>query len=334
MTHRNPSYIHPPPGTDETARKVLDLLLPLRREDATHGHDIGRCFAPQIEQIGSFVHDGEPLLFTLPSFPCKSPNPAKVLGHLPDYGELLALRSLQKLCVDIAAVYRPGARMLICSDGHVFADVVRVSDERVTEYISDLRDMIELENLDRLAIYNLDDVYGPIDYERKRQLMLAEYGQSLESLRAEVKSDDRSLRMYRGITRFMVEDAHGPGLTLTKSALLKEARQQAYRVIQRSRAWSELVDHRIRRSVRLSIHPQACGTPKFGIRLLDIPDSWMTPWHSVAVRYGGRVVLMKRHQADQLGHLVIVDGRPSHYVAKEASPDFIPDDPSVNARAS
>jgi L-tyrosine isonitrile synthase len=304
-------------SNERIVREILALLVGLRREEVPHDHDIEYCFAPQLTQIGAFVHLGAPLLLTLPSFPCKSPNPAKVLGHLPDYGELLALRSLQQLGEQIAGIYSPGAKIIICSDGHVFADVVRVSDDHVSEYISALREMINGEGLDRLTIYSLDDAYGDLGWDEKRRRLVAEHSQPLEALRAEVKSDDRTLALYRGITRFMVEDAAVSEFTGTKSALLRDSRQRAYRVIQRSRAWGSLIDQRIERSVRLSIHPQACGTAKFGIRLLAISDSWMTPWHSVAVKYGRRVVLMKRQAADQVGRLVVVDGRPSHYIADQ-----------------
>ncbi|MFE2833690.1 L-tyrosine/L-tryptophan isonitrile synthase family protein, partial [Streptomyces mirabilis] len=30
------------------------------------------------------------------------------------------------------------------------------------------------------------------------------------------------------------------------------------------------------------MHTQPIGAPKFGIRLLDAPDAWTTPWHAVA----------------------------------------------------
>jgi len=310
---------HPPHETDtaETSRAILGLLLPLRREEAAHEHRPLECFAPQLAQIERFVRLGQPLLLTLPSFPCKSPNLRKVLGRLPDYGELLALRSLQRLCADIGTVYQPGARLLICSDGHVFADLIRVPDEHVTEYTAALRRMIATEGLDRIDLYTLDDVYGDLGYDEKRELLSETYGQSLESLRSEVKADERSLALYRGITRFMVEDGMGPTFTGTRSALLRDSRKRAYGVIQRSRAWSTLIDRQIEDSVRLSIHPQACETVKFGIRLLDIGDSWLTPWHAVAVQAGERVVLMKRHAAEEIGRVVTVDGRPSHFVAAD-----------------
>jgi hypothetical protein len=37
-----------------------------------------------------------------------------------------------------------------------------------------------------------------------------------------------------------------------------------------------------------------------------------------------RVVLMKRHAAEQIGRVVTVDGRPSHFVAVEAVRRSVP----------
>ena len=231
--------IDSPTTTDprRTVLRVLDLLTRLRREDAPHRHDTVTCFAPQLAQLDAFVRQDAPILFTLPAFPCKSPNPRKVLGHLPDLGEQLSLRSLQQLCDDVRRIHPPGARMLICSDGHVFSDLIRVPDDDVTEYTIALRELIERDGLDRIDLFNLDDVYGDRSYPEKRELMTAEHGQSIESLRAEVKSDERTLALYRGITRFMVEDGLGPVFHGTKSALLRDSRKRAYGVIQRSRAW-------------------------------------------------------------------------------------------------
>ncbi|MCU0683291.1 MAG: isocyanide synthase family protein [Polyangiaceae bacterium] len=298
----------------KVSESILSMLLPFRREEHPEHHENVRCFGPQLEQIGHFVGAGEELLFTLPAFPCKSPNTRKVLGHLPDLGELLSLRFLAQLCEDVGSVYAPGARLLICSDGHVFGDLVRVPDDHITEYTAVLREMIDLEGRGRLEVFNLDDVYGDLGYDEKRARLTAEYATSIDAIRAEVRADERALAMYRGMTRFMFEDALSPAYAGSRAALLRDSRHRAYGVIQRSRAWSDLIDRRLRGSVRLSIHPQACGTPKFGIRLLDIDDSWLTPWHSVAVRAGSRVTLMKRAEAEQVGRLVFAQERLGHFV--------------------
>ncbi|MFJ9543898.1 L-tyrosine/L-tryptophan isonitrile synthase family protein [Streptomyces sp. NPDC101225] len=65
----------------------------------------------------------------------------------------------------------------------------------------------------------------------------------------------------------------------------RKCRQHAYGVIQRSRAWGDLVADHHPHSVRLDI-PHPVGTPNLGIRLLGAPDVWTTPWHSAALRRG------------------------------------------------
>ena len=67
-------------------------------------------------------------------------------------------------------------------------------------------------------------------------------------------------------------------------------------------------------AVRLSIHPQTCGAKKLGIRLIG-NESWMTPWHGVALETKRGYVLIKRSQAIEMGAELIYDssGHPSHY---------------------
>lgn len=72
------------------------------------------------------IEHGKPIRMVLPAFPAKSPSRDKTLSHLPDHGEELALRNLNELCKRIGQIYEPGARIVICSDGRVFADVVRI----------------------------------------------------------------------------------------------------------------------------------------------------------------------------------------------------------------
>src|SRR5687768_6662952 len=149
----NASIDSAPSNVREVSESILRILLPFRREEHSEAHDLGVCFAPQIEQIEHFVRAGREISFTLPAFPCKSPNTRKVLGHLPDLGEMLSLRFLAQLCERVGEVYAPGARMLICSDGHVFGDLVRVPDDDITEYTTVLREMIELEGQGRIDLF-------------------------------------------------------------------------------------------------------------------------------------------------------------------------------------
>lgn len=65
----------------------------------------------------------------LPAFPCKSSNPKKVAGKLPDKGEEMALRTLHDFVRHVEEIYEPGARVWIISDGHVFSDCSKSSSE-------------------------------------------------------------------------------------------------------------------------------------------------------------------------------------------------------------
>lgn len=67
------------------------------------------------------VDKQEPIRMILPAFPFKSPNSRdKVLGHLPDFGDELALAHLNGLCENIGQIYKPGADVYISSDGLVY----------------------------------------------------------------------------------------------------------------------------------------------------------------------------------------------------------------------
>ncbi|WP_416986565.1 L-tyrosine/L-tryptophan isonitrile synthase family protein [Streptomyces sp. T028] len=294
-----------------TSAAILNLLLPHHRTTG-RAHASAEMFPHQLRQITDFVREGAPIVFTLPGLPCKSPNPAKVLGHLPDMGERLSLTFLQTLCTDIEQIYPPGARMVICSDGHIFGDLIGVPDEHIDAYSDELRTLIRQLGLGRLSVFDLRDALGDLPHDTKRAHVHERYGPTLDALRAEVRADGHALALYRGITRFLVEDtADFPG---TRSALQRECRQRAYGVIQRSRAWGDLIAEHHPHCVRLSIHPQPIGAPRFGIRLLDAPDAWTTPWHSAALhRADGTWTLLPRARAAQEGWLAYHEGMPSHF---------------------
>ncbi|MFJ9455709.1 L-tyrosine/L-tryptophan isonitrile synthase family protein [Kitasatospora sp. NPDC101447] len=299
-------------GPERLAARILGLLLPHRRAADPEFAARPEHFPLQLAQLADFIAAGEPIVFTLPGFPCKSPNPAKVLGHLPDEGERLSLTFLDRLCAEIGRLHEPGARILICSDGHIFGDLINVPDDHIDAYSDELTTMIAREGLRHLATFDLRAVLGDLPYDEKRARVHERYAPTVEELREQVLTEEETLRLYRGITRFLTEDA--VGFTGTRSALQRECRRRAYAVIQRSRAWGELIAEHHPRAVRLSIHPQPAGVAKFGIRLLAAADAWTTPWHSAVLhRPDGGWELLRSEEAARLGRAVLRDGRPSHY---------------------
>lgn len=310
--------------------KANEILLDVMRFRRVTGPDTvcnsapcQACLKPHIAKIVSAVSRGLPITFVLPAFPGKSPNPAKVLGTLPDMAERRALQFLQDLCDRIGQYYSPGARIILCSDGRVFSDVVGMRDNDVTAYQQELARMISGSGFTSISTFDLDDLYDGLDFDQMRTRLMEEYGESIDVLKSAIsrggKSDDcapddkEANRLYCGITRFLVEDAMFPGQKQSRTSIQKECRRRAYEVIQRSKAWGDWVEAQFPQAIRLSIHPQTCGAKKLGIRLIE-PDHWLTPWHGVAVEVSGRFILLKRSQAEQLGaRLVHLEGRPSHY---------------------
>jgi pyoverdine/dityrosine biosynthesis protein Dit1 len=161
-------------------------------------------------------------------------------------------------------------------------------------------------------------------FDQMRHEMMKRFGQSSDFLRQKVRNgaqsggtqeEQEANRMYCGMTRFLFEDALHPGQSKSRNAIQKDVRARAYEVMRRSNAWTELIAERFPDAVRLSIHPQVCGSRKLGIRLVG-DDSWMTPWHGVAVETAEGFLLMKHAEARVLGaELVLGEGkRPSHFV--------------------
>ncbi len=279
-----------------------------------------RCMDVHRDRVMRFVALGIPVEFVLPAFPAKSPNNWKVLGATPDMAERLSLEFLYALCDRVRQIYRHGARIIVCSDGRVFSDLVRIGDSNVTRYQAELRAMIDTIGSESLGLFNLDDECIGYTHTSMRRVLIERYGGDLKPLKQQVRAGGEQLTLYRAITRFLVEDADTPDYQGSRAALQRECRERAYGVIQRSKAWGKLVAERFPDAVRLSIHPQPCGSAKLGIQLVETSDNWLTPWHGTAVDVGGRFVLMKRYQAEAMGaELVYVGGRPSHYMARRSN---------------
>lgn len=304
----------------EMASKILRVIMEHQRQ-ATDSSCVSRpcdsCLEIHRGRVMRFVARGIPVEFVLPAFPAKSPNSSKVIGANPDMAERLSLEFLCAICDRVRQTYRHGAKIIVCSDGRVFSDLVQISDSNVTRYQAELRAMIDAIGPESLGLFNLDDEYIGYAHTAMRRALIGRYGEDVAMFKQQVRAGGEHLTLYRGITRFLVEDADTPDYQGSRAALQRECRERAYSVIQRSKAWGKLVAERFPDAVRLSIHPQPCGSAKLGINLVETPDNWLTPWHGTAVDVGGRFVLMKRYQAEAMGaELVYVDGRPSHYTAK------------------
>ncbi|KXO94245.1 hypothetical protein AXK61_23950 [Tsukamurella pseudospumae] len=204
--------------------------------------------------------------------------------------------------------------MTICSDGHVFTDIIGVDDETIVEYNDALVKMIADEGLSHLSTFDLREIWGDGDFAAKRHQLDTQWAPALDDIRADVKAGGNSARLLRGMTRFMIADT--VDWAGTKSQLQKYAKQRAYQLIRFSAAWGNILDIHFPEAVRLSIHPQPRLSPKLGIKLIAPDDDvWTTPWHSVLVYdTSGRPRLTSHAEARAKYDPVHQDGRLTHFI--------------------
>ena len=105
-----------------TSAKILSIIYKYRLTKAADAHDKWVEGTPKfLNIIDNFVKIGKPIRMCMPAFPFKSANKVyKVLGILPDEAEEAALEYMNAMCAEIGAIYRPGAKLLIISDGLVY----------------------------------------------------------------------------------------------------------------------------------------------------------------------------------------------------------------------
>lgn len=310
---------------NDIGTRLLELVFRFRRlpaHDACAGRVCPSCFDRHQARVGWFLARNEPVHFVIPAFPAKSRSTKKVLGPLPDLAETVAVEFLQSFCDQVGHFYPPGARVTICSDGHVFCDLLGIPDTDVTAYRAELRRIIRGTGGGSLDLYSLGDAFGALDYEPMRELLVERHGAPLDAVRERARTDLAARALFNGIHRFLVEDATALRPHVSRTRLRAECKDLAYRVIQRSNAWSTLVADTFPRALRLSIHPQPSHSDKIGFHLVRTADNWLTPWHGVVIDDGQRLVLARRSDAESMNAtLVWRNSRPSHFVAPHAHPE-------------
>jgi pyoverdine/dityrosine biosynthesis protein Dit1 len=268
-----------------------------------------------LDKVRAFVQEQRPVVLVLPSFPAKSPNLQKVLGPLPDLAEKMALRFLQSLCEEISQIYPPGARLVICSTGRIYSDLLSVPDEHVTAYSQALEALIEQLGSHSLAMFSVENaLHG--GHEKVRSRLIARYADPLEQVRVRAYQTASVRAVFNGLYRLILEDEESMHPERGPTKAMVRSKELACRMIQRGEAWSRLIEERFPEAMRLSIFPQLAHAEQLGIHLVPTRDPWLTPWHGVLLESGGAFTLVKRHEAERLNaSLVWRDERPSHFVA-------------------
>ncbi len=232
------------------------------------------------KKIRDLIKESQPLPFTLVGFPFKSGNKQKnVIGALPDQAERLALETLQRFMEEIHKVYKPGAHLIIYTDGLAFCDLLGISLDEVARYEQTLKKLAA--NLPSLSIVTCKDLFPNLS-PQEIQTYIRNQKIPLKRLTATGKNV-LSKRLLKEL------DYPEGKILLEKNPLATLAEEMD----QRSQKINSLYKSKFPEAIRLSVHYQNDLGQKVGISLVP---GLITPWHGVAaLNKDGSFVVKQKH---------------------------------------
>jgi L-tyrosine isonitrile synthase len=297
------------------ASHILQIILQRSNPLPIHGDGKGTVERSLLhyQRILAQIKKGKTLRLVILGFPAKAANPLKTLSPLPDRGEVEGLKLLQEMSKEIGKIYSPGAKTMICSDGHVFSELVGVTDTHVDLYQSNIKEIIQEFSLGNLETFSMSSVMSGT-YDGMRSELLRIFGEDISKVRERMAHDEEARLMFNGIHRFLFEDTLVQRPTLSRTQVRNETKDRAYHVIQHSNAFSRLVATEFPDAIRLSIHPQPVDSAKIGIKLVPGKDRWGTPWHNVLLEDASGIQLVRRSEAEKMGaELKLLSGKYAYF---------------------
>ncbi|EFJ20488.1 hypothetical protein SELMODRAFT_418146 [Selaginella moellendorffii] len=245
------------------------------------------------------------LEFILAAFSVKSCNLDKTLGKFPDKAEELAIHSMKIIAEHVEASCQ-------------LFDVVG-SDATVDTYGEMFRETAHNLYPGLISFYRLDDfstwlkscqssnttLEHPVktlltsNAETARRALMCLFGSDESSITRHIKEDLETRNLYRGFSRFMLEDLydHEPCKALpTKSAKKKLCSKVGFLMIQRNRAYSAMASQQ-----RCQFDPPLVAAQRSSEeKNFHTP----TPWHNAVVELAnGKFVLLHSRVIHRSGEL-------------------------------
>ncbi|CAD6582681.1 MAG: hypothetical protein ASARMPRED_001032 [Alectoria sarmentosa] len=319
-------------STATTSAKILSIIFRYRLTKAADAHDRWVEGTPKfLGIIDNFVKAGMPVRMCMPAFPFKSANKIdKVLGSLPDRAEEAALGYMNTMCSEIGAIYRPGAKLLIVSDGLVYNDLLCIPDKDTWAYGQELRAMgatkfphIEFSRLRQLVDIDLPEQLDEVTYVANatnfRRALLGQFGQDGLDVHRLIEENEDTRLTYCGHSRFLFNDLRyifPKSESRGSNQYRRDVKYIAREMIKRGFAFAGAIKNSFPDHLRLSIH-QSTGEHKISLSLLPTKTSFTTPW-MCAIGYRADGTLTSAPKADfeadpkyQVEYSS--DGRPSHF---------------------
>ena len=180
------------PRGAETVEQIMSIFLNsnIRRGSLRYLEEL----LPEINNIVTrMVTEGRPITLTLPTLPFKDQSPLTTQQSMSavDLGEYLMMAQLRTICESVQAVYPPGVRINLISDGVAYADIC--ADGRRDEgagYSQNCRQIIEEMALSEIisvtclqALIDRDEEFYDVCHEvREKIIDIPELRPFIESL--------------------------------------------------------------------------------------------------------------------------------------------------------
>ncbi|XP_065054290.1 uncharacterized protein LOC135683069 [Rhopilema esculentum] len=270
-------------------------------------------------RIDSIISKQLPLHFFLPGFPVKSPNAnEKVLGVLPDFSELLAIRRLQTTARKLQAIYQAGVKITILSDYHTFDQYIAVDEQEYFAYHRGIKKMIQEAGADdviELISLSTFPEFKGIPTKEISTFLCKNFGGDdfLSQFDENILNDQSLLEKYRQLRKFMMTDLKS---NLPGSPSSKASKRYIKEVARGMMAQGVALDTFLKKQcmisnyIRLSIHHHDPQSGKFAIDLFKEHASsngvLRTPWHHVTVfdSAQGRFIINNKIEVEK----EVVDG--------------------------
>lgn len=264
------------------------------------------------DKISPFVAANNPIEFSMLGFPFKSINDRdKVLGKVPDLGELLSFENFKLFGEQMKTVYQPGVKIHIVSDGLAFNQLMNVSEYTVDEYGDICKDY---SSAAPIVWHNLRSFYGNKRADFAREKMFEQFGITEAELERRILTDPDVNFLYKAMIRFMEGD-----LAIlhydARNQLHKAAKKMAREMMLANEAFSAMVRANLSDKIRISMHQSVNNGNKFSFSLICGAGIRHSAWHSaILVKKDGSLETKHRKDAELAGNvLVYEDGRPYYF---------------------
>lgn len=292
--------VRPDRNATNTTERVLSVLLNSQIRRGNLG--LIQNYVPYLRQrIDRMMNLESPIAIVLPTLPFKDQNPLTTRHSLDqvDLGEYLLFGQLRNICASIEAVYPPGARVTLLTDGLVYADFFaggqRARVEQYRRNCVQIRDQMSLQK--HVTIFDLEWLIN-------QEPSFLEMVNCIGNILATAVEDNSDVRIaLNALTRGMLLHLPMPGLTFDEyleylsnpyidlpQTLKDQAQTTAmqYASFMLALRRLQILERGFPNTLRATVHPK--NAPQLPLHLVNK--------HSVVSPYNGVPVVSERKLAN------------------------------------